>query len=236
MGIESLPVEIIGKIFEMLGPRDRISVMLVCQEWMEECERQIYWTWVHLTLDMFKVSILPEMLECHRLKGLRSLTLESDITDVLLLKIKKWTKLEYLSMENMDLSLLNPKLLSFTVTRVKKVKLAMTNLNNSQLVSIFTDIRDRSQLIDLDVSENDLSSLQQNFLKSVVNLKSISLNSTNLNMMHIEAISIALDEYSLLVSLNLSDNNLQLLRPSKLSSFSKLTVLRVHGTHLTRTL
>ena len=82
------------------------------------------------------------------------------------------------SLNNVD-----PDLLASCINKMRKVLLSKTRMSREQVDVIFTDMNKGTNLIELDIRENDLSKVDQHILANCVNrMKKATLRKTCLSM------------------------------------------------------
>jgi len=97
-------------------------------------------------------------------------------------KISKNTQLKKLNLACNNLSSVHPELFAWVVTRLEDFNLCFTNITNDQSQSLFTAILQNSQLKKLNLSSNDLSSIDPTVLATAVaRLEDLDLRFTNLS-------------------------------------------------------
>ena len=122
MHVAQLPPELLGKIFQMLSPRDLRSVVQVCRLWREEGERPGLWTWGLVRVTAKNMSNISEVLATKRMlrvRGLKvswSLSGEELASGELLEAVMRHRGLRHLDLRGVILSSLEPGLLARAVT------------------------------------------------------------------------------------------------------------------------
>ena len=71
---------------------------------------------------------------------------------------------------------MKPDVLSKCINSLKKVNLTKTNLSWFQVLAIFEDMNKDTRLVELDIRDNDLSSVKPDVLSKCINsLKKVNL-------------------------------------------------------------
>ena len=129
-------------------------------------------------------------------------------------------RLKIVTMQSCDLSSLDAELLARGMTNLRKVNICRTELTKQQMEEILTAISTgQSQLQYLDISQNNLSSVEPNILaKAMSSLKEANIRHTQLTNHQTNAVFIALSAaHSQLKNLNVECNNLSLVEPAILA-------------------
>jgi len=134
-----------------------------------------------------------------------------------------------------DLSSVDPELLAQAVTQLEEVWLQRTSLTPQQVTAICTAMTGNSQLKTLDLSGNNLSSVDADILaQAVAQLEEVGLDYTRLCQQKMEAIFAALDTPSKMKVLRIGNNNLFDMDPEILARVvNKLETVDVWFTQLT---
>ena len=121
--ITELPAEILEKVFRALGPADRKTVVQVCRRWRTVCEHPSLWSWVTVCLDKSVRTSVHEVVASRRFRDITSLTVTDQVvTKKLLLKIKKWKKLEILEIRTKNIqTLLNMWSIRFNTKNIQTI-------------------------------------------------------------------------------------------------------------------
>ena len=145
--------------------------------------------------------------------------------------------LKTLDIRGNRLSLVEEGLVARAVTSLKQVNLGDTELTQRQAEEIFTAISERdSQLENLDVQGNNLSSVEPNILARAVNsLKEVSFVNTKLTELQAEALLKSISTgHSQLKTLDIQYNTLSLVEPALLvSAVTSVENVNLSGTKLT---
>ena len=211
---DSLPPEILLKIFHLLSPRHLKRVVLVCRWWRKVGEDPALWGWVSLTVTRDNLSSMPEMLDTRRLETAPCLLVWHGVTvsDQLLQAVGRHSGLKTLNLVN-------------------------TNLTTEQWEDIFAAISGgEAKLKTLDIEfKNNLSTVRPELLASAVTkLVTVNISCTVLTGEQCEALFTAINEGSQLRSLNIALNNLSTVTPLLLATaVPKLETVNVSYTGLT---
>jgi len=71
VSINTLPEEMLERVFHLLPPRDLKAVVLVCRWWREVGEAPALWVWVCLRVESWNIGYMPEVLNSSRLQAVR---------------------------------------------------------------------------------------------------------------------------------------------------------------------
>jgi len=144
------------------------------------------------------------------------------------------SKLTSLTISDINLSQINSKLLSLTVTKLNTLALVNTSLTLCQIETILTTISNECNLKNLDLSMNNLSSVNPRLLgRSVTILNTLNVTNTSLNLHQIKAIFEGITEGSKLKNLNISQSNLESVEVEiLLGAVSKLETLNMEDCSL----
>jgi len=123
---------------------------------------------------------------------------------------KEYSKLTSLTITDINLCQINSELLSRTVTKLNTLALQNTSLTLCQINAMLTTVSNECNLINLDLSMNNLSSVDPKLLgRCVIILNTLNVTNTFLNLHQIEAILVGINEGSKPKNLNISQNNLE---------------------------
>ena len=140
-----------------------------------------------------------------------------------------------LDMSENDMFDIDPELLAKVVTKLQKLEINCTELTLQQAAAIFTAVSEESTMIELDISDNDLSGIDPELLaKAVNNLTTLYIENTNLTLQQTEAILTAVSEGSKMIKLNIVENNMSGVDPGLLAkAVANLETLDIGSTELT---
>jgi len=257
---DSLPPEILLKIFHLLSPRHLKRVVLVCRWWRKVGEDPALWGWVSLIVTRDNLSSMPEMLDTRRLETAPCLLVWHGVTvsDQLLQAVGRHSGLKTLNLVNTNLSSVEAGLLASTVARMETVSVSGQyqcpecpcqhchvetatvnegNLTREQWEALFTVLSGgEAQLKSLDIYGNNLSRVTPQLLASAITkLETVDICCTALTSQQCEVLFTAISEGSQLRSLHISGNDLSTVTPLLLATVeSKLeTDIRQHMSWLT---
>ena len=116
------------------------------------------------------------------------------------------SKLKRLHMTDIDLSSVDPEILSRSVSKIEEVDLCNTNLTSLQIKRIFRFNNTESKLRSLTIRGNDLSQVNPKTLgNAIAMMKNVDVSNTNLVNKQYEEIFKCLDTKCNLKRLNLDD-------------------------------
>ena len=238
-----LPGEILDNIFKLLPPKDLMSVVEVCRMWRAIGENPAFWGWVEISVTRANISYMPEMLALRRLQYARSLTLtslaeESDnpTYNVMLFKaIETHTKLKKLDMSILDVSSVEPALLTSAVAKMEKVKMAECYLTTEQVQALFNKLIEDTNITSLDMSHNNLSSIDPTLFVTALNkLTQVYIDTTEVTSQQMEALFNCMNVNTNIKSLSIANSTLSLIEPTLLVTvIEKLLDLDISYTTLT---
>jgi len=123
---------------------------------------------------------------------------------------EEYSKLTSLTITDINLSQISSILLSQAVTKLNTLSLGNTSLTLCQLETILTTVSEGSNLVNLDLSMNNLSSVNPRLLgRCATILNTLNLTNTSLTAEQIEAILEGVNGGNKLKNLNISQNNLE---------------------------
>ena len=234
---DKLPGEMLEKIFQLLPPRDLMSVVEVCRRWRETGEAPALWAWVRLMVTRHNQSYMPEMLDTRRLQTAHSITVMHFVSEELLQAIVRHRGLKKIDMSHVHLSIyLEPGLLTTTVTKMEIVAIRNTSLTSQLWEALLTGICGDTNISSLDISYNTLSSIGPTLLVTAVNkLKTVNMRGTDLTSQQLEALFTAISRDTNINSLDISGNILSSIVPTLLvTAVNKLKTVTMYDTDLTR--
>ena len=261
--MDKLPVEMLLKIFELVSYEDLKNVVLVCRRWREIGETPRLWSSFPVIVKTRNMSVMSEILRSRRMKQLEKLRIESTLSEevsqtiidhpvlrkfklsggndkqaiisVLNVICSRGYKGTVLDMSENDMFDIDPELLAKVVTKLQKLEINCTELTLQQAAAIFTAVSEESTMIELDISDNDLSGVDPELLaKAVNNLTTLYIENTNLTLQQTEAILTAVSEGSKMIKLNIVENNMSGVDPGLLAkAVNKLETLDIELTQLT---
>ena len=261
--MDKLPVEMLLGIFELVSYKDLKNVVLVCRRWREIGETPRFWSSFPAKVKTRNMSVMSEMLSSRRMKQLKKLTIESTLSEevshtimnhpvlrefklseeeepqtiisVLNVICSRGYKGTVLDMSENDMFDIDPELLAKVVTKLQKLEINCTELTLQQAAAIFTAVSEESTMIELDISDNDLSGVDPELLaKAVNNLTTLYIENTNLTLQQTEAILTAVSEGSKMIKLNIVENNMSGVDPGLLAkAVANLETLDIGSTELT---
>ena len=262
--MDKLPVEMLLGIFELVSYKDLKNVVLVCRRWREIGETPRFWSSFPAKVKTRNMSVMSEMLSSRRMKQLKKLTIESTLSEevshtimnhpvlrefklseeeepqtiisVLNVICSRGYKGTVLDMSENDMFDIDPELLAKVVTKLQKLEINCTELTLQQAAAIFTAVSEESTMIELDISDNDLSGVDPELLaKAVNNLTTLYIENTNLTLQQTEAILTAVSEGSKMIKLNIVENNMSGVDPGLLAkAVANLETLDIGSTELTQ--
>ena len=262
--MDKLPVEMLLGIFELVSYKDLKNVVLVCRRWREIGETPRFWSSFPAKVKTRNMSVMSEMLSSRRMKQLKKLTIESTLSEevshtimnhpvlrefklseeeepqtiisVLNVICSREYKGTVLDMSENNMLDIDPELLAKVVTKLQKLEINCTELTLQQAAAIFTAVSEESTMIELDISDNDLSGVDPELLaKAVNNLTTLYIENTNLTLQQTEAILTAVSEGSKMIKLNIVENNMSGVDPGLLAkAVANLETLDIGRTELTQ--
>ena len=222
--VETIPAEMLERIFRLLPPRDLKTVVLVCRRWRLLGEAPRLWAWVVLTVTQENISYMPEVLAASRLQAVKELVLTHIGEDEKLLQ----AVLEHQGLKKLEFvwNSINRggRLLSPCCPAVRKaVQKVIDSISEGYKIKI------------LDVEGNILTQLDPQILADAVcKLEDSNLNYTKLTALQIKAIFTAISSKKNipLKALNIAHNEMQV-RPELLSAaVTKLERLNLESSGL----
>jgi len=146
------------------------------------------------------------------------------------------SQLKRLKLWDNKLSSVNSDILAQAVTQLEEVVLRDTHLTTQQVTTICTAMTGNSKLKKLNLSQNNLSSVDANILaKAVTQLEEVGIGFTHLTPHQVGAILTALDTSGHIKKLWISHSNLSSVDPDMLARVvNKLKIVDIYNTRLTR--
>jgi Leucine-rich repeat (LRR) protein len=158
--IESLPLELLHKVFSHLTINDLKVALQVCRMWREAGESSKLWESASVHIHLKNVLPVSHLLESGRLSRVRSVRVER-VTEGLIGVMLGHPALEVVNFCGSNLSHILPGLLANLVERLERVNLRKTKLTRRQLEVILNRLgENRTKLKGLNLEGNDLSSIQ----------------------------------------------------------------------------
>jgi len=246
ISIDALPAELLEKVFHLLPPRDLKAVVLVCRWWREVGEAPALWVWVwvrqfrRIRRNRFcrgeTVSIdIPEVLDSSRLQAVRRVGV-AQVSEELLQAVVRHPGLRVMQVQYSNLSSVDhlSGLLAQAVTKMEEAVL-LTYTTPQQVTAICNAMTGSYRLKTLDLSYNDLSSVDANILaQAVTKLEEVGLRETKMTHKQKKAIFAALDTTSHLKILRIGDTSLSCVDPDVLARVAnKLETVSMRYTNLT---
>jgi len=133
-----LPVEILEMIFHLLSPNDLKTAVMVCRRWREVGESPRLWSWVFLILNRRNYDVVSDILLSRRLQAVRCLSVRTSLSRDLWRMVASHPGLRELEICR---SLLSPEGAKILLTAVcEESKLKCLDLSGNDLSSIETDL------------------------------------------------------------------------------------------------
>lgn len=178
--------------------------------------------------------VSPDLLS-KTLREVESVILGSSIVTMdqvkaLFISLGPASKVMELDVRDCDLSPVDSQLLT-PLCNMLTLDLSHTNLNTAQLNTLFTAIGNGTRLVSLDVSRNDVSSVDPSLLRPLAGLTTIWIEQTNLTPLQLQFLFEAIGRERL-ERLNVSKNNLSSVLPQLLAPLRKLKYVSVCDTRL----
>ena len=193
--ISHLPLEVLERIFLCLGPLDLLSVVGVSPRWREAGKGTRLWAW-----SLLRQSCLPRLININLLVALKEIELEVG-TVVSMLGLRQ------LEVHSTSLFSVGPSTLTATTRCMESVDLRYNQLGPRQATNLCSSLVTNTQLRCLNLTGNDLSSVEQGVLSLAVRrVEEVTLASCRLTTVQVRAIFTSLEETSNLKMLDLTDN------------------------------
>jgi len=159
--VETLPLELLRKVFLHLDTKDLKVAAQVCKRWREGVgSLGKLWSSSSIHINSHNISPLSTLMGSGMLTRLKVVEAEK-VTEKLLEAMVKQEGLEEVNFFESDLSAVNPSLLATLVERLVKVNLGKTKLTHNQLEVLFNRLGEKKTgLKGLNIQKNDLSSIQ----------------------------------------------------------------------------
>ena len=157
-------------------------------------------------------------------------------TEAIFTAISEGSKMIKLNIAENNISKIDPGLLVKAVTNLQILDVMDTNLTQQQTEDIFTAVSEESKMIELNISENNMSGVDPGLLAKAVNkLETLDIELTQLTHQQAAAILSAVSEGSKLTKLIISSNNLSGVDPGLLAkAVTNLETLNIANTELTQ--
>ena len=236
--IDSLPAELLERLFRMLPPRELKVVVLVCRRWREVGEAPMLWaSWVWPFLTETNLRPLVAMMAAgRRLAAVQHINvLLNTLPKDLLHLLQQLPTLQTVDFSFSNLSKLDPRLLASFVTKLRSVSFRGAQLKPSQINLLLAELLEKPNKIEeLNLCENNLSTVDSNLLAKIsTKVKYLKLEKTYLTTKQINEMLPYVSNGSCLKGLNLSDVDLTDVNPSELArAASNLEELYLCGTGL----
>ena len=187
-------------------------------------------------LSSVKPVLLTEAIENLETLIVRSVELTTQQAVLVLSAISEDLQLKSLDMSDNNLSSVEPGLLARAVKKLETLKVSSSRLTTQQKESILAAIYEDSQLKSLDISGNNLSSVEPGLLAGTIKkLETLNLENVRLTKLQTESILAAISEDSQLKSLDISVNDLSSVNPRLLTgAVKRLETLNVEYVRLTK--
>ena len=237
-----LPAEMLERVFRLLRPRDRQSVMAVCRRWREVGEAPVLWASLLLTLGEGNYRCLAS----GRFAGLKRVTITSVAPEVLGSVLAHPGLTEVTLEPTLALGDADPALLGNLVARMEKVNMSkvadtllsssfIKSMNASQLDIFFSKVRESASLKSLNMNNRCLAGAAPGLLAEVVaQLTEARLRDVRLTEEQASTVCSRLVEGSRLDTLVLASNNLRGVVAGDLAMAVRgLTSLNLANTKLT---
>jgi len=158
--IESLPLELLHKVFSHLTINDLKVAVQVCRRWREAGESSNLWESASVHIHSKNILPVSHLMESGRLSRVRSVRVER-VSEGLIGVMLGHPALEEVNFCGSNLSNVLPGMLANLVERLEKVNLRKTKLTRRQLEVILNRLgENRTKLKGLNLEANDLSSIQ----------------------------------------------------------------------------
>ena len=245
--IQTLPEEMMMKIFCCLDLSDLATVLLVCRRWKEVAESPWLWKRLEVVVGQMKVNNIG-ILGTRRLESVKRVRLlskyhpdeeeaeavfqaiedheginelnisQNEISkvnattlakavnsmekvnlfnakltnmqiDALFEQMARETKLKVLSMGCVNISGVNPEVVSAGLNKINTARLCNTAVTTKQLDALFKAMADKTQLKEIDLGHNNLAGVDAEVLyKGLKKIETVKLYDTNLSRRQIEYI------------------------------------------------
>eukprot|EP00092_Neocalanus_flemingeri_P011325 GFUD01012204.1.p1 GENE.GFUD01012204.1~~GFUD01012204.1.p1 ORF type:complete len:232 (+),score=72.87 GFUD01012204.1:45-740(+) len=185
--IEFLPEEIIRKIIFHLPSSDLKNAIAVCRQWRDVGSEAKLWRNFRLCINYKNVEMVEEMLNSQRLREMRSVKFLAWFVPVktsesVIKGISEQNDVEELIVRGTHLTTIDPELLSSCLNRKRIVLLTKTRLVKEQVEVLFNNMNTETNLVELDIRDNDLSKVDPNVLANCINkLRKVTLMKTDLD-------------------------------------------------------
>jgi len=144
-------------------------------------------------------------------------------------------QLKTLGLSCNNLCSVEPRLFARALTGLVDVNLCNTHITDEQKQALFTAMSPNCKLKTLDISENNMSSVESEmFANAVSRLVDVNLCLTNITLDQVQALFIAMSKNFQLKKLDLCCNNLSSVAPGLfVKAITRLEDVSLHGTNLT---
>ena len=191
---------------------------------------------------------MPERLGCRRMRAVRELRVETrwdvgfgpcgaEVSEEMLKAMARHPGLRVVVMSHVDLSLVDPGLLTSLVARLEEVGVDSTKFKRNQVEAIMTAILAEGRRVKkLNISWNNLSTVDPNLLARVLTgLQEVKMFMAELTVTQMEAILTAIcAEDCLVKKLDISYTNLSSVDPGLLArAVNRLEEVKMSVTYLT---
>ena len=214
MKLNDLPSEMLMRVFHWLPMRDLNMVVLVSRRWRSIGEDPSLW-------EMFRVMVRNidqvNNLTIRRLQYVREICVLTDQTwqagwlALFHTVVNHLPRLQSLDLSYNNLSSVEPRLFARTVNSLEEVKISLTYMTNVQAQELFTEMSQNTQLKKLDLSRNNLSSVDPTVLATGVSrLEYVDLRYTKLSIAQLTCILTHVQEDTKLKKLFLRENRIDI--------------------------
>ena len=252
---DNLPNEMLNAVFHYLERKDLTQATLVCRLWRDLGEDPCLWQEVQICVTIDNISKIHNVLSLRRLALIKRIEFTEftvaprtkkryvpfpyacvnfEVLEEVCKDIGQLINLQYIDLTDIDLSGLDPALLSQFVRKGSHLKLAKTHLKPNQLKELFDTMKTRPSMRALDISRNRMSSINPEILAETVNkLEAISMNGCFLGIQQVTHLFGQIYRETRLVKLEIGCNDLSFLNGKVLvGSIKKMKHLALFDTHL----
>ena len=250
--METVPAEMLERIFRLLPHKDLKTVVLVCRRWRQVGEAPRLWAWVVLTVTRENISYMPGLLEARRLQAVKELVLTHIGEDGKLLKAvvkhQGLKKLEFVCENLGDLEqpeqlwpIVQPsvRLLGQAMSRMEVVTVmepsVLTSWQEQEIFKAIALGESKLTKLHMDFEENPMSSVEPGMLaRALGKIREVRLPYALLGKVQIEKILDSIIEGCKIKILDVEGNILTDLDPQILAeAVCKLDAANLNDTDLT---
>ena len=235
MDIESLPPEMMIKIFQMLDPRSLKQSAIVCKKWKNITDWSALWSWCTLRLDSPRSLV---KLEMNRAKNIEQICLEDcDSNDLnqIIKAVENLPKIKIIwGLDHKNLSHVEPKLLAKVINMVEEIDWCFhTRMTSQQVQQILEEMTRKTKLKELQMVNKYLLDIQPETLGLAVNsVEALYMSDTNHGHIfspdQVNGVFTAMSKGTNLINLMLRDIDISLVEPTIMASaISKLEELMI---------